>query len=140
ARVEDRVRILEDELQATAVGAHFARGERREIRILEPDFAGRRLDQLQHRTPDRALARTRFADEAQHLALGDLEADVVDGAHRAVAVAEIFLEIAYCQHRRAHRQIPAGIYNRRPRESGDPVAFVRKTLDSRFRGNDGIPK
>ena len=26
--------------------------------------------------------------------------------------------------------------DRRPRESGDPVAFVQKTLDSRFRGND----
>ena len=26
--------------------------------------------------------------------------------------------------------------DRRPRESGDPVAFVKKTLDSRFRGND----
>src|ERR1700736_2993400 len=26
---------------------------------------------------------------------------------------------------------------RRPREGGDPVAFVKKTLDSRFRGNDG---
>ena len=26
---------------------------------------------------------------------------------------------------------------RRPRESGDPVAFVKKTLDSRFRGTDG---
>ena len=25
---------------------------------------------------------------------------------------------------------------RRPRESGDPVAFVQKTLASRFRGND----
>jgi hypothetical protein len=25
-----------------------------------------------------------------------------------------------------------------PRESGDPVALVRKTLDSRFRGNDEI--
>src|ERR1700687_3415314 len=27
---------------------------------------------------------------------------------------------------------------RRPRESGDPVAFVTKTLDSRFRGNDEL--
>ena len=24
-----------------------------------------------------------------------------------------------------------------PREGGDPVPFERKTLDSRFRGNDG---
>src|SRR5437773_7045726 len=27
---------------------------------------------------------------------------------------------------------------RRLRESGDPVAFVTKTLDSRFRGNDDV--
>ena len=27
---------------------------------------------------------------------------------------------------------------RRPRESGDPAVFVKKTLDSRFRGNDDI--
>jgi hypothetical protein len=28
--------------------------------------------------------------------------------------------------------------SRRPRESGDPAAFVPTTLDSRFRGNDDI--
>jgi len=27
-----------------------------------------------------------------------------------------------------------------PREGGDPVAFDRKTLDSRLRGNDGTMK
>ena len=27
---------------------------------------------------------------------------------------------------------------RRPRESGDPAALVKKTLDSRFRGNDNL--
>ena len=75
--------------------------KRREIDALEPHFAGGRLDQLQHRASDRALARARFADEAQHLALRDLEADVVDGAHRAVAVAEVLLEAADREHRRA---------------------------------------
>src|SRR6266404_3932301 len=33
---------------------------------------------------------------------------------------------------------PPVLLNRRPRESGDPAAFVQKTLDSRFRGNDDI--
>ena len=101
ARIQARVRILEDDLQATAVGSHGAGGQRREIGALEPHFAGSRLDQLQHRTADRALARARFADEAQHLAFRDLEADVIDGAHRAVAVAEVFFEPANRQHRRA---------------------------------------
>src|SRR5439155_11733776 len=87
------------------------------------------------------------ADEAEHLPFGDLEADVVHSAHGAIAVTEVFLQASDRQHRRAHSRFPAGICNRRPRESGDPVAFVRKTLDSRDPapakaggGNDDIPK
>src|SRR5207302_7074081 len=94
ARIQARVRILEDDLQASPVRTHGAGGQRREIGAFEPYFAGGRLDQLQHRAPDRALARARFADEAQHLAFRDLETDVIDGAHRAVAVAEVFFEPA----------------------------------------------
>ena len=105
ARVQARVRILKDDLQATAVGTHGARGQGREIGALEPYFAGGRIDQLQHRASDRALARARFADEAQHLAFRDLETDVVHGPHRAVAVAEVFLETANREHRRAQSML-----------------------------------
>ena len=68
ARIQARVRILEDDLQPASVRPHRARRQRREIGAFESHFAGGRLDQLQHRAADRALARTRFADEAQHFA------------------------------------------------------------------------
>ncbi len=101
ARVQAGVRVLKDDLKATAIGTHAARRQLRKIGALEPHFAGGRIDQLQHRAADGALARAGFPDEAEHLALRDLEADVVDGADRAVAVAEVFLEAAHRQHRRA---------------------------------------
>ena len=44
------------------------------------------------------LARTGFADDAEDLALADVEGDVVDRAHQAVLGAERDLEIADLEH------------------------------------------
>ena len=114
ARIQARVRVLEDDLQAPPIGPHRPRRQGHEIDAFEPDRAGARLDQLQHRTADRALARSRFADQPEHLARRDVEADVVDRADRTVAPAEVLLQALHAQHRLAHSSLQRRQRERRP--------------------------
>ena len=114
ARIQARVRVLEDDLQAAPIGPHRPRRQGHEIDAFEADRAGARLDQLQHRAADRALARPRFADQAEHLARRDVEADVVDRAHRPVAPAEVLLQALHAQHRLAHSALQRRQRERRP--------------------------
>src|SRR5689334_12677180 len=63
ARVERRVRILEDDLQLTAGLAQRRAPLRRELFAFEPDGARGRRDELQHRPAERRLAAARLADD-----------------------------------------------------------------------------
>ncbi len=88
ARVEAGRRLLEDHRHVLAdEPAPLARREAEEIvagegEALGADSAGigDEPHQRQHRD---ALARARFADDAEHLALLEREADAVDGVHDA---------------------------------------------------------
>ena len=78
ARVQRRVRVLEHHLQFAAVGPHLAPRQPVDALAVDPDLAGGRLDQLQDRLAGGRLAAAALADQAQGLALGDVERDAVD--------------------------------------------------------------
>ena len=71
ARVERRVRVLEHDLKLAAHVAHTTAAERRDVRAVEDDPTRRRLEQLDHRPPERGLPAARLADEAERLAGGE---------------------------------------------------------------------
>jgi hypothetical protein len=82
-RVEARERVLED--HADALAAHPSHLVRRQIvdaGSRQPDFAARdparRIDQPDHGGAGHRLAGARLANNAKHLALGDVERDAVD--------------------------------------------------------------
>src|SRR6185295_4996668 len=83
--------------------------ERGDVLALEPDLARRRLDQPQDAAPGGGLAAARFADEAERLAGGDVEAHVIDGVDAIdlaredpAADREIFDEAVDAQQRLGH--------------------------------------
>ena len=82
-RVQRHHRILEDHRDAPAAEvAHLARRQPDEILALEQDAAADdpagRIDEAEDREAGDRLARAGLADEPQHLAAADLEADAVD--------------------------------------------------------------
>ena len=97
--------------------------ERADVLALKPDFAGGRLDQAQDAAAGGRFAGAGFADEAERLALLDVEADAVDGMHdglvaqqEAGADVELLGQVPDREQRRAH-------CGRRPRfeNAGDLV-------------------
>ena len=77
-RVQGRMRILEDDLHPPPVVAQLALAQLRDVAALEHDAALGRPDEAQQRPAERRLAAARLADEPQHLALAEVERDVVD--------------------------------------------------------------
>ena len=106
ARIERRVRVLEDDLHLAAHLAHRRRVQRQQLAPLEGDAAAGRLDEPDKAAPERRLAATRFADQPNRLAVVNVETDAVDrldlfapvpehpGPHR-----EIFLQVADLEQR-----------------------------------------
>ena len=88
ARVQRRVRILEDHLHLAPQRPHLARLRCVMSRAVEADRAGGRLEQLEHQPRGRRLAAARLADDAERLAAVDAERDVLDGVHDAAAARE----------------------------------------------------
>ena len=83
ARVQRRVRVLEDHLHPAAHLAHLLAAELRELDAVELHLTGRRLVELEDGASGRGLAAAGLADEAERLALLDEEVDAVDRAHGA---------------------------------------------------------
>ncbi len=83
ARVQRRVRVLEDHLHLAAQRHERAARGVRDVRAAEAHGAARRLEQAHDRPRQRRLAAARLADEPQRLALDEREGDVVDRVHRA---------------------------------------------------------
>jgi hypothetical protein len=81
ARVQGRVRVLEDDLHAPAQRSERALGQPRDLLAVEEDASERRLDEPEHRASQRALAAPGFADEPQRLAGPDVKADARDRMH-----------------------------------------------------------
>ena len=71
ARVQRRVRVLEDHLQPRRVLRPGAAAERGERRAVEDDLAGGRGDEADRGAGERRLAAARLADEADDLAAVD---------------------------------------------------------------------
>src|SRR3954471_2808560 len=106
ARVERRVRILEDHVHVAAQRPHLATREVRDVAAAQLDRSARRLEQAHGAVRDSALAAPGLADEAEQLARRDRERDTVDGVHRralrddAVARAEVHHEVLDLERRR----------------------------------------
>ena len=108
-------RILEDHGDlAAAQLAHVARRQADKFAAAIGDraFDDRIgiVDEAHDGEQRQGLARARFADDAQDLALRDIEGDAVDGAHQALLGAEGDLEIANLEHQHApHARIEQDI-------------------------------
>ena len=87
ARIERGVGVLEDDLHVPAQPAQRVLVEVGDLLALEAHRARGRVHQAQHQPAGGRLAAAGFADQRQRLAAGDLEADVVDGAHQADQLA-----------------------------------------------------
>ena len=113
-RVQRRVRVLEDHLQVPALRAQLTLGQADELLAAQLHAAAGRAHEPEQRAAERRLARARLADQAEHLALVEVERDAVDGLHRAAAAAgearaeapvqrEVDLEVADLDQRLAWR-------------------------------------
>ena len=110
ARVQRRVRILEDQLHVAAQALHPARQDAEHILAVEPHAAGVRLHQAEDQARQRRLAASRLAHDAQGLAPLHLERHVVHRAHpglRAVehsaAQGEVLAQAARLEQRASSR-------------------------------------
>ena len=74
------MRVLEDDLHPLPQRPQLGLPATGHLLALEPDRARRRRDQPEQGPPERRLARPRLADDAEHLAATQVEADAVDGA------------------------------------------------------------
>src|SRR5205085_10777599 len=78
ARVGRRIGILKHHLQFSAIGPHLAPRQLVDPLAIDADLTGGRLDELQNRLAGGRLAAAALADEAQSLALPDVEGNAVD--------------------------------------------------------------
>jgi hypothetical protein len=78
-RVQRRVGVLEDDLEVAPERAERPLVHGRDVLALEPDLAGRRLDEPQDAAARRRLPASRLAHEPERLAGVDLEGHPVDG-------------------------------------------------------------
>jgi hypothetical protein len=84
ARVQGGQRILEHDLDLTAVGAQLRRRQGEQVHAVEPDPPRLGIDQAQQRAADRGLAAPRLAHQGQGAPRRDLEVDAVDRTHVAL--------------------------------------------------------
>ncbi|MHC2589673.1 hypothetical protein ACVIG9_003729 [Bradyrhizobium ottawaense] len=91
--------VLEDHADPFATdAAHLLRRQIVDAQAGQANLAARdpagRVDQADHGEAGHGFSGAGFADHAQHLALGDVEGDAVDGAQRAAAGGELHLKVA----------------------------------------------
>src|SRR5262249_15549199 len=79
ARVQRRVRVLEDHLHLAPVRPQLAPRELRDVAAVEGDASARRLVQAHEQAAEGGLAATGLSDHSEGLAAIDLERDAVDG-------------------------------------------------------------
>ena len=109
ARVQRRVRVLEDHLHLAPVRAQPPPRQRRDVAAAEVHRARRRLVQPHEQTAERRLAAAGLADDAERLAAPNLERDAVDrvddvaaAAERRAAHGEVLDEVACLDERLRH--------------------------------------
>src|SRR6185437_10328661 len=104
-RVEGVVGVLVDHLHAAAVGLEILAVQAPGLRPGDPDGPARGVVDADQGAGDGALARARFAGQAEGLAGSDGERDAVHGPDRlggqdAAADLEVDLEVAHVDHGR----------------------------------------
>ena len=81
ARVQGRIRILEDDLHLAPESAHRLPIQGADVRALEAHLARGRLDEAQDGPAGGGFAAPALSDESERLARLQIEADPVHGAH-----------------------------------------------------------
>src|SRR5258706_11312366 len=112
ARVQRRVRVLEDHLRLAADRPERAPGQPGDVLAVEDDRPAGQLLQPDDAPAEGGLAAAGLADQAERLPRPDLDADVVDGVHPADLALEhdpapdpeILLQVLNPQ---SHAAIPA---------------------------------
>ena len=82
ARIERRVRILEDHLHVLPRAAQLGAGQLRDVDVAEHHAPAGRFDQPQHRPAERRLAAAGLADQPERLARKNVERHAVDRSSR----------------------------------------------------------
>ena len=159
ARIERRVRVLEDHLQLAPVRPQLAVRERRDVVAAEAQRAARRLEQPDEEPAERRLAAAGLADDAERLAAAHLERHAVDGVddlgraalERARPHREVLDEVDRLEQDavRAHARLPAQARRARPDRDGTrrggpaprarraPAASSRARSDRRSEARSG---
>ena len=117
ARVEGRVRVLEDHLNPPAVGEELAFGDLHQVDPVEAHLAPVGIVEAQDAAAERALSAPRFPHQAQRVPPPEGERDAVDRAHRlrppaqrrveeGVREGKVLDEVADLQQRLSHRPRP----------------------------------
>ena len=104
-RMERREGVLEDHRDLFAADAlQLASVRRDQVDAVVDDLAGDgravAVDQTKHRQAAHALARARFADDAEGLAFVELVGEAVNGFDDAVMRREVHGKVAHLQNRR----------------------------------------
>src|SRR5207247_5832696 len=89
ARVQRRVRVLEDHVHLAPQWPHLPAREVGHLDTADPDPTRRRLAEADDAVRDRRLAGAGLADEAEHLARANRERDPVDGMDDPAAAEEL---------------------------------------------------
>ncbi len=127
ARVERRVRILEDHLHPAAHATHLFAGERRELGAIELHRSRSGLVELEDRASGRRFAAAGLSDEAERLAPLDEEIDPVDGAHRTdLTLEDDPLRQREVHLERLHREKVHSAVRRRGRAAALHEFFLRR--------------
>src|SRR5581483_5768894 len=104
-RVERRVWVLEDELEADELGGACVPAERRDRPALELDRAARRRDEADCGARERRLPASRLADQPHDAPAVEGEARARDRPHAAAAPLVVDDHVRQLEH--AHLALPA---------------------------------
>ena len=115
ARVERRVRVLEDDLHVAPQALHLGAPRHHHVQAVEHDSSGGRLGEPQDHASGGRLAAAALPYQTEGLALFDGERDVVDGVHlagrtthNAAADREVLLEVANLEQAHAAVSLKRG--------------------------------
>ncbi len=120
ARVQRRVRVLEDHLHLAPDRLQPRALQLRDVLTVEADLARRRVEQAHDQPRRRALAAARLADDPERLAAHHVEVDPVDRLHRAdfaldhdpARQREVLDQAAHLHQRLARRRVRARLRER----------------------------
>ena len=137
ARIERRVRVLEDELEPCQLTGAAAPPEGHDLPALEDDGSGRRADEPDRGPRERRLPAARFSDEADDLPPVDGDARAGDRPYPGPTAA-LVVDDDVCELERAHPAAngSTGQASARPFEAISSGTFTRQS--SRAKAQRGL--